>query len=88
MAHAFFLKRYEIANRVGYFNTTLLAMRRFANSIITVGRGKKLVNTENGIETVEITTAQRKAVLIEEFGFSEEVVGMIPPDEVGGATAF
>jgi N-hydroxyarylamine O-acetyltransferase len=86
--HAFFLKRYEIANRVGYFNTTLLAMRRFADSIITLGRGKKLVNTENGIETVEIATAQRKAVLIEEFGFSEEVVVMIPPDEEGGVTAF
>ena len=86
--HAFFLKRYEIANRVGYFNSTLLAMRRAPDSIVTFGRGKKLVRTAAGIETVGIADAQWKAVLIEEFGFSEEIVAMIPPDAEAGTTAF
>lgn len=86
--HAFFLRRYEIANRVGFFNTTLLAMRRFPDSIVTIGRGKKMVRTENGIEVIEITVPQQKALLIEEIGFSEEVVAMVPPDEQGGTTAF
>lgn len=86
--HSFFLGRYEIANQVGFFNATLLAMRRFRDSIVTVGRGKKLVRTESGIETAEITDAQLRAVLIEEIGFSEEIVARIPPDTEGGTAAF
>jgi hypothetical protein len=78
--HAFFLRRYEIANRVGSFNSTLLVMRRSRDSIVTFRRGKKLLRTDAGIETVETSEAQWKTVLIEEFGFSEEIVAMIPPD--------
>ena len=86
--HAFFLARYEIANRVGFFNSTLLAMRRFPDSMITIGRGKKLVHTGTGIETIDITEAQRNAVLIEEFGFSPEIVARIPADTDGGTAPF
>ena len=86
--HAFFLGRYDIANQVGFFNTTLLVMRRFRDSIITIGRGKRLVRTEAGIDTIPITAKQRNASLIEEIGLSEEVVAMIPADEAGGTTAF
>ena len=84
--HAFFLSHYEIANRVGFFNTTLLVMRRSRDSILTIGRGKKLVRTESGIETIPIT--EKQTTLIEEIGMSEEVVGMIPADTEGGTTAF
>ncbi len=86
--HNFFLRRYEIANRVGFFNSTLLVMRRARDSIVTLGRGKKLVRTAAGIETIGIADAQLKDVLIEEFGFSEEIVATIPPDAEDGTTAF
>ncbi len=87
--HAFFLARYDNANRVGFFNDTLLIRKRFANSIVTIGRGKKIVVTPDGAFTkTELTTAQRDEVLIQELGLSQEVVSMIPPDVAGGVAPF
>lgn len=83
--HAFFLRRYDIANQVGFFNATLLAMRRFRDSVITVGRGKKLVRTRDGIAAIPISDAERNAVLIGEIGLSEEIVRQIPRDAEGTA---
>lgn len=87
--HAFFIAHYDRANRVGFFNDTLLISRRFADSIVTIGRGNKLVVTAGGALTrTELTTAQRDEVLIQELGLSQEVVGRIPPDVAGGAAPF
>jgi arylamine N-acetyltransferase len=87
--HAFFIAHYDHANRVGFFNDTLLISRRFADSIVTIGRGNKLVVTANGTLTkIELTTAQRDEVLIQELGLSQEVVDRIPPDVVGGVAPF
>ena len=87
--HAFFLARYENANRVGFFNDTLLIRRRFANSIVTIGRRNKIVVSADGSSTkTELTTAQRNDVLVQELGLSPEVVSMIPPDVVGGVAPF
>lgn len=87
--HAFFISRYDRANRVGFFNDTLLVIRRFADSIVTIGRGNQLVITADGVLTKrELTIAQRDEVLIQELGLSEEVVARIPPDVVGGVAPF
>jgi arylamine N-acetyltransferase len=87
--HAFFLARYNNANRVGFFNDTLLISRRFANSIVTVGRGKKIVVTPDGASNItELSADQRKEVLVQELGLSPEVVSMIPPDIAAGVAPF
>ena len=87
--HAFFLARYDNANRVGFFNDTLIVSRRFANSIVTIGRGKKIVLFTDGVSTkTELTTAQRDEVLVQELALSPQVVSMIPPDVPGGVAPF
>ena len=86
--HPFFLARYDRANRVGFFNDTLLVSRRFPDSIVTIGRGHKLVLTERGLTTTELTSALRDEVLVEELGLSMEVVERIPPDVAGGTAPF
>lgn len=87
--HAFFIAHYDRANRVGFFNDTLLISRRFPDSIVTIGRGNKLVVTADGaLSKIELTPAQRDEVLIQELGLSEEVVARIPPDVVGGVAPF
>jgi arylamine N-acetyltransferase len=87
--HAFFLTHYVRANRVGFFNDTLLISRRFPDSIVTIGRGRKLVVSADGVLTkTDLTIAQRDETLIQELGLSEEVVASIPPDVVGGVAPF
>jgi N-hydroxyarylamine O-acetyltransferase len=87
--HAFFLARYDNANRVGFFNDTLLITRRFANSIVTIGRMNKIVVSADGVLTkTELTTAQRDEALVQELGLSPEVVSMIPPDVPEGVAPF
>jgi arylamine N-acetyltransferase len=55
--HAFFIARYDRANRVGFFNDTLLISRRFADSIVTIGRGQKLLVTSDGALTKADSTS-------------------------------
>jgi|SRR5262249_19929254 len=87
--HAFFLDRNDRASRVGFFNDTLLFRRRFADSIVTIGRGKKRVIAPDGTMTkTDLTTAQRDALLIHELGLSEEIVARIPPDIEDGIAPF
>jgi arylamine N-acetyltransferase len=86
--HAFFLARYDNASRVGFFNDTLLITRRFANSIVTIGRMNKIVVSAEGLTKTELTAAQRDEVLIHELGLSPEVVSRIPPDVVEGVSPF
>jgi len=86
--HEFFVSRYERANRVGFFNDTLMVSRRFADSIVTIGRGHRRVLTVDGLTKTELTNAERDQLLIEEMGLSPEVVSMIPPDVVGGVAPF
>jgi N-hydroxyarylamine O-acetyltransferase len=87
--HSFFLARYDNASRVGFFNDTLLITRRFANSIVTIGRMNKIVISADGVLTkTELTTAQRDEALVQELGLSPEVVSMIPPDVPEGVAPF
>jgi len=87
--HAFFLARYDRASRVGFFNDTLLFRRRFIDSIVTIGRGKKLVIRSDGtLVKTDLTLAQRNESLIQEMGLSEEVIARIPPDIMDGVAPF
>jgi arylamine N-acetyltransferase len=87
--HGFFIDRHDRASRVGFFNDTLLFRRRFADSIVTVGRGKKRVIASDGTMTkTDLTTAQRDELLVNELGLSEEIVARIPPDIEDGLAPF
>jgi hypothetical protein len=68
-------------NHAGYRRPVLFGTRR--------GRDNKLeVHTGTGIETIDITDAQRKDMVIEKFGFSPEIVARIRADTDGGPAPF
>jgi hypothetical protein len=84
--HAFFLQRYERTKNIGFFNDALLVSRAVSDCIITVGRGKVIRVAQDGTVTrTQIDQTEQAAVLINEFGLSEEIVQAIPDDLVGAA---
>ena len=83
--HAFFLERYDLSKKLSVFNHALFICRRFPDSIVTVGRNNKLiVAADNTITKTEIDDAERRRVLVEELGISEEMAKALPPDVPGG----
>jgi len=86
--HAFFLVTYDRTKLKGHdiFNHTLYICYRFPDSIVTIGRSNKMtVAADGSITKIEITDAERRRVLVEEFGISEEITEALPPDVPGGA---
>ena len=85
--HSFFLEAYDRTKSKGFdlFNYALYICRRFPDSIVTVGRNNKLiVAADNSITKTEISDAERRRVLVEELGISEEMAVALPPDVPGG----
>jgi hypothetical protein len=70
---------------VGFFNDTLFICRHFPESILTIGRNIKFrVAADGTLTKTEISDAERRRALIEEFDVSEEIVATLPPDAPGG----
>ncbi len=85
--HAFFLAHYDRTKEIGFFNHALYICRRFPDRILTVGRRNRIaVDARNNVIKTEISDAERRRVLVEELGISEEIVAALPPD-VAGAPA-
>ncbi len=85
--HAFFLARYDLTKQLSLFNDALFICRRFPESIVTLGRKNKItVAADNTLTNTEISDAERRRVLVEELGISEEMAEALPPD-VPGALA-
>lgn len=83
--HNFFLTRADRTRAVGFFNEALFICRHFRESILTLGRKNRIRVTANGTLTKsEVGGAERRRLLIEEFGLSEEIVEALPPDVPGG----
>lgn len=83
--HAFFLDRYDRTKQLSVFNAALFICRRFPDRIITLGRKNKItVAADNTLTKTEISDAERKRVLVEDFGISEQMADALPPDEPGG----
>lgn len=83
--HEFFMARYDRTKSVGFFNDSLFICRHFRDSILTVGRTNKVrVNADGSLMKTVLTESQRKTALVEEFGLSEEIVALTPPDVAGG----
>lgn len=84
--HAFFLARYDWTTTVGLFNDALYICRRLPESIMVMGRTNKItVATNNTLTKTEITEAERRRALVEEFGMSVDIANALPPDVLGGA---
>jgi arylamine N-acetyltransferase len=83
--HAFFLARYALTKKMGFFNDALFICRHFPNSILTLGRNSKFrVSADGTLTKTQPTEGERRAALIEEFGLSEEIVEAIPPNVPNG----
>ena len=76
--HAFFLERYAASTCSGPFNHGLFVCRRFLDSIVSISRNKKFTVSQDGQQTVtEFSGEDRRRVLIDELGFSEEIVSQL-----------
>ncbi len=83
---AFFLARYDLTKQLSVFNDALFICRRFPEFIVTLGRKNKMTVAADGTMTkTEINDTERRRVLVEEFGISEEIAEALPPDVPGGA---
>lgn len=85
--HAFFLEAYDRTKSKGrdLFNYALFICRRFPDSIVTIGRKNKItVTADNTVTKTEINDVERRRVLVEELGISEEIAEALPPDVPGG----
>jgi N-hydroxyarylamine O-acetyltransferase len=83
--YPFFLDRYELSFELSVFNHALFICRRFPDFITTLGRKNKItVAPDNTLSKTEVTEEERKRLLVEEFGISEELADALPPDEPGG----
>ena len=85
--HAFFLTRYDLTKKMGFFNDAFFICRHFPDSILTLGRHSKFrVSVDGTLTKTQPTDAERRAALMEEFGLSEEIVEAIPPNVPDGVT--
>jgi len=83
--HAFFVTRYDLTKKVGFFNDAFFICRHFPDSILTLGRKSKFrVAADGTLTRTQPSEAERRAALIEEFGLSEEIVQAIPPNVPNG----
>lgn len=83
--HAFFLERYELTKDLSVFNDALFICRRFVDSIVTLGSSSKVTLTaDHTLTTTEITDVERRTLLVETFGISEDMVDALPPDVEDG----
>jgi len=86
--HRFFLKNYALsvssADQRSRFNEALFVSRRSPESILIIGRlNRFVISADNKVAKTEITVGQRREMLIDELGISEEIASAIPPDNAG-----
>ncbi len=74
--------RYEWSREVSPFNTGVFATRNRSDDVLSVGMGRRIVLDGAGSNVSDpMTEPERRAVLIDEFGYSEEIVDALPADE-------
>lgn len=73
--------RYEASRETSPFNTMLYAARRESDRWLTIARGCRFERTRTGTVSSGPLGDERDRVLVEELGYSEEIVAALPPDE-------
>jgi N-hydroxyarylamine O-acetyltransferase len=74
-----FLVRYEASRDMSPFNAFLYASRNTADTRVSIVGSTRFQRTAGGITSAPM--GERDRVLVEEFGYSEEVVARLPPDD-------
>jgi N-hydroxyarylamine O-acetyltransferase len=75
-----YLVRYEASRDMSPFNTMLYATRNTDDARVTLVFDKRFERRPDDITSTPLG-ADRARVMIEEFGYSEEIVDQLPPDD-------
>jgi hypothetical protein len=75
------LAGYEASRTNSGFNTRLFARKNLADGVVSVTRGARYLRDDRGLTWTELTPDEIARILVEEFGYSEEIVAKLPPDE-------
>lgn len=75
-------ERYEWSRGASPFNTSLYATVNRADDVLSIGLGHRIVLDAGGRHTDgPLDDVQRHRILVEEFGYSEEIVAALPGDD-------
>lgn len=77
---AHYLARYEWSRTSSPFNLSLHATRNTEGARLTCAFDQRFHRTIDGVTSRELG-ADRERVLIEDFGYSEEILAALPPDD-------
>lgn len=72
---------YESSRTNSRFNTRLFARKNVAAGVLCVTRGVRHVRGPAGIARRELAPGEQARILIEQFGYSDEIVARLPPDD-------
>ena len=76
-----YFARYEWSRENSPFNTAVYATRNFDGHKLTVAFGKRFERTTDAMTVTELDgRTERDTVLVEELGYSEEIVAALPSD--------
>ncbi len=75
------LAGYESSRTNSRFNTRLFARKNVTDGVLCITRGVRHFRDARGIARRELAPEEIARVLIEELGYSEEIVARLPPDE-------
>lgn len=74
--------RYEWSRGGSPFNTAVYATTNRADHVLSVGLGSRIVLDASGLHVDgPMDDWQRRRVLVDEFGYSEQIVDELPPDD-------
>ena len=76
-----YLDRYEWSRGTSPFNTFLNATRDSTGRRTTIAFGQRFDRTADGVNSAPLEHDERTRVLVEEYGYSEEIVAALPPDD-------
>jgi N-hydroxyarylamine O-acetyltransferase len=75
------LTRYESTRTDSPFNARLFARKNVTWGVVCLARGARHSRDASGITRRELAPADIAQVLIEDFGYPEDIVARLPPDE-------
>lgn len=75
------LAGYEASRTNSRFNTRLFALKNVAGGAVCVTRGARHFRNAGGLSRRELAPGELEHLLVQEFGYSEEIVARLPPDE-------
>jgi N-hydroxyarylamine O-acetyltransferase len=76
-----YLARYEWSREFSPFNTVAYATRSTRDTRVTVAYSQRFERTAAGVTVERLDREQRDRVLVEEFGYSPEIVDRLPDDD-------